>query len=98
MFAKETSRAGLLCAALLVVLFGALAIFLMQFSWQESPDFTRFEAGVERKKAFFSYLLPLIEEENENILEVRAELAELRDEFEAVSFFERRMVESLAEE
>jgi len=92
------SNAAPLQATLFVVVSGALLIFLMQFSREESPDFTSFEAGPERKEAFFSFLLPLVQKENEKILELRAELVELRDELDDVSFFERLMVEKRAEE
>lgn len=42
------------------------------------PDFTQYEAGPERKQAFFEYFLPIVQARNREILETRAELATLR--------------------
>jgi Bax protein len=77
---------------------GSLVVITLALADRNSaPDFTEFEAGDERKQAFFSYFLPLIEDRNEELLELREELQELSDARTQLSFFERRKVADLAD-
>jgi Bax protein len=76
---------------------GSLVIVtLVLIDTESPPDFREFEAGAERKQAFFSYFLPLIDERNDELLVLREELKELSDERDKLSFFERRQVAELA--
>lgn len=43
-----------------------------------APQFKEFAAGPERKKAFFDYFLPIINEENREILAIREHLISVR--------------------
>jgi len=61
-----------------------------------APDFRQFEAGDERKSEFFAFMRPLIEAQNEALLEDRARLLDIADE-ESIGWFDRRWVTSLAE-
>lgn len=98
LFSNETSLAGVVRATIFAVLFAVLLIVLMRMSGDdEQPDFTLYEAGPERKDAFFSYFLPIIEERNQDLLEMHQELVALRAEPGNLSFFKRIMVENLAE-
>lgn len=61
------------------------------------PDFREFEAGDERKLAFFEFMRPLIEEENARIMEDRQRLQELAAE-ESPGWLDRRWLHGLAHE
>lgn len=76
---------------------GIVAAMLSQNSSSAAPDFSQFEAGPERKQAFFDYFLPIVQERNEEILETRKELAALRAK-ESLSSSERRSVSRIASE
>lgn len=73
-----------------------VVIALVLIGRGSAPDFREFEAGTERKQAFISYFLPLIEERNEELMALREELRELGDERSQLSFFERRQITKLA--
>ena len=74
LFSNETSTAGVIRAAVFALFFAILLIVLMRLAGEDnSPDFTRFEAGPERKEAFFSFFLPLIEERNRELRAIREE-------------------------
>ena len=77
---------------------GTLVVVTLALIGRESaPDFSEFEVGDERKEAFFSYFLPLIEERNEELMVLREELQLLSDNRTQLSFFERRQVADLAD-
>lgn len=77
---------------------GALVVGALVLLGRESaPDFRELEAGTERKQAFFSYFLPLIEGRNEELVVLREELLELNDKRSDLSFFERRKLAKLAD-
>ncbi len=96
LIATENSNQALVKAiAVAVVLGGALQLSV---SYSEAaPDFTEYAAGDERKQAFFDYFLPIIEEENEDILTVRSDLLEIYEDKEQLSFLAKLKVASLAE-
>lgn len=65
------------------------------------PDFGAIRKGSERKQVFFAYLRPLVEEENERILEQRQRLLRLFEEHRgntAVSQADINWLEDLLEE
>jgi len=97
LFSNETSASGVVRTAFFALLFAGLLLLLMRLAADDSPDFTLYEAGPERKEAFFSYFLPLIEQRNEELLAIREELQELKARPGALSFFERLQVRDLAE-
>lgn len=77
---------------------GSLVVITLVLLGRESaPDFSEFEAGAERKQAFFSYFLPLIEERNGELMVLREELLELSDKRSELSFFKRRKIIELAD-
>lgn len=79
---------------------GSLAILIvitMQFRSSPVPDFDELEAGPERKQAFFDFLLPIIEEQNREILKIREELISLSKTPENLSLFDRMVVDDLVE-
>jgi len=61
------------------------------------PDFGDYQAGPERKKVFFNYFLPLIEEQNQEILETRLRLEEWSINRENISWWDARQIRNLAE-
>jgi Bax protein len=90
----KAGGAPLYGAAFLAGCLVTITVVLIGREW--APDFREFEAGAERKQAFFSYFLPLIEQRNEELLLLREELQELSDDPAQLSFFERWQVEDLA--
>jgi Bax protein len=85
------------------VIFVAALIVLVVLPWlyidsvTSLPDFRQYEAGPERKKAFFTFMRPLIKEQNDRI---RADRARLRAFAEGrnTGWFDRRWVGGLADE
>jgi len=77
-----------------------VAITFVVVDRESAPDFGEFEAGDERKQAFFAYFLPLIDERNEELMALRENLLELNakrnDDAGQLSFFERRHIAKLA--
>ena len=76
--------------------FCLLALVLLMRGGASSPDFSDYAAGDERKDAFFSYLLPLVEEHNAELSSLREEVLALSAEKSQLSFFEKRSVNALA--
>ncbi len=71
---------GTLAAALTVLVFVPLGTLddATPEIIHEGPDFTQYEAGPARKKAFFDYFRPIVESRNRELLDTRAQLIELR--------------------
>lgn len=66
----------------------------------EVPDFSKISDVNDRKTAFFAYLLPAIDAENEHILNIRQEVLRLHAQHQAgepLTRTERRWVRALAE-
>lgn len=97
---NQDAKIATIRAVIIAIVLATLLLTLMRFSAASgsAPDFTSYSAGEERKEAFFSYFLPLIEEENEELLALRQDLLELQEDGEDLSFFQRRKVNALAEE
>ncbi len=85
--------AGLLGAAALAV----LAVVLLSTSREPAPDFAEFEAGPERKAAFFAYFQPIIAAENDAILRDRRTLLAITDAGKPPGRSARRTLHRLAE-
>jgi Bax protein len=62
------------------------------------PDFSDYEAGAKRKEAFFSYLLPVIEQRNQEILETRRQLKAWNRDRENIGWWDTRKIQDLAKE
>lgn len=76
----------------------ALGIILVgRFTADDTPDFGQYEAGDERKQAFFNYFLPLVVARNQEIIELRRTLADYRQQ-DSLSGGQRRIVREIAEE
>ncbi len=91
----EANKTPLIIAAI-----GAVSAFLIApllLSKEKTPKFTEYAAGEERKEAFFSHFLPLIQEQNEELLSLREDVLKLSDEREKLSFFGKRKALNLAE-
>lgn len=84
------AAAGVVALVLGLVLVG-------RFSADSTPDFSQYEAGEERKQAFFNYFLPLVVERNQEIIELRRTLADYRQQ-DSLSGGQRRTVREIAEE
>lgn len=91
----QAGKAPLYGAAIVATSFFVIGMLILA-DRESPPDFTEFEAGDERKEVFFSYFLPLIEEQNKELMALREELLELNKKRTELSFFERRRVIKLA--
>jgi Bax protein len=66
-----------------------------------APDFESFSTVDERKLAFFQFLIPLVQEENQAILKKRERILKIKSELQStgtVSRESRRYIEGLVEE
>ena len=88
--------AGSVSAFILVVL--SITVLLQPDPLEPIPDFTVYEAGEERKQAFFDYFLPLIEERNRELLDARQELQTLYDNRDGLSRRQRQRALAIADE
>lgn len=90
-----------LAAACVIVGVGlVLALFVSPPS-QRLPDFSAIEDISERKRAFFEFLAPVVEAENERILEQRARLLDLAERVRngnRPGWLDRRWLDKLAAE
>ncbi|GEM_PF-4230843 len=66
-------------AVLLLVSAALIVLFTAEPSDQPLPDFSIFDAGPERKDAFFGYLAPIVREENATILDQRERLQRIHE-------------------
>jgi len=88
------SRSGQIFAALLVIL---AIVVNIQAKSEALPEFGHYSDVKEKKNAFFNYLLPLVLEGNQSIIEQREQLQELVDNADNLSFFQQRTLTRLAE-
>ena len=56
----------------------------------DKPDFAKIEDIATRKQAFFEFLIPLIEYQNQNILTIRQRLLKIEAEYNKSGLFSRR--------
>ena len=91
-----TSKSKLLLGICSYVLLGiAVASWAVQ---PAVPDFSKYEAGAERKQVFLNYFLPLIEDRNNALLDTRRQVLYWNQDRENLSWWNRLRIESLAEE
>ena len=79
---------------------GIILLGLVIVSWAvpvDVPDFTEYEAGVERKEVFLNYFLPLIKEHNTEILKSREQISEWRQDRDNIGWWGHLQLESLLE-
>lgn len=96
---NQDAKIATIRATVVAAILAGLLLVLMNLSSASSvPDFTSFKAGEERKEAFFTYFLPLIEEQNADLLEVRSDVIELADQARQLSLFEEMKVNNLADD
>lgn len=97
---NQDAKVATIRATLVAALLAGLLLLLMSLSSAaHAPDFTTYKAGEERKEAFFDFFLPLIEERNEALLQVRSDLIELAQKpTDEISLLDRIKVNKLAEQ
>ncbi|QIB65864.1 glucosaminidase domain-containing protein [Kineobactrum salinum] len=74
--------------------------YMLRDTSSNLPDFSRFEQTSELKTAFFSYLEPIVERQNEALREQRSALKTIAAEFEAdgsIGLYHRWRLNRLAE-
>lgn len=79
----------------LAMLCAGLVIWFVRPS---APDFSIYEPGPERKKVFFSYFLPIIEQRNQEIEGIRRQVKEWRREKDSLGWWEVWQINGLAED
>lgn len=97
---NQDAKIATIRATVVAAILAGLLLLLMNASSasRRTPDFTTFEAGEERKEAFFTYFLPLIEEQNEDLLETRSDVIKLASQGGQMSLFEELRVNRLADD
>ena len=83
-------------AGIALILLAVVAATLLSGP-ERGPDFSQYEAGPERKQAFFSYFLPIVQKRNAEILETRKALKDMRADGE-LSSPELRKVRRIADD
>lgn len=89
--AEQNKKIGLAVGIVLV-----LAILGYLMGGSSVPDFDDYEAGAERKEAFFGYFLPIIQEENEKIAEVREDLLAWNNDKDSIGWWDEGTIEDIA--
>ncbi len=78
--------------------FFTVAIFIVALADRDPlPNFSQYKQVQEKKRAFFDYMLPLVNQENQFVLEDRNYLLALEQEAGELSFFQRRTLIELAD-
>lgn len=84
-----------------LIITGILVLAIAMTYWAlrpSNPDFNVFDAGPERKQAFFSYLLPIIQQRNQVILETRQQIKQWKQERNNLGWWDQLQVQNVAEE
>lgn len=63
-----------------------------------TPDFSGFAAGPERKAAFFSYLVPLIEKKNVEVRATRQDLLTWHEHRQSIGWWVERKIHNIAKD
>lgn len=72
-----------------IIIIGIIVGIILRFPTQPStPNFSDFEAGKERKMAFFSYFSPLIDENNQSIENTRKQLLSWHENKENIGWWD----------
>ena len=80
-------------------LFLIIAVFAVAITDRDPlPNFSQYDQVQEKKSAFFDYVLPLVNQENQTVIEDRKYLEILAEEVDDLSFFQRRTLMELAED
>ena len=82
----------------LIKICGAFVLVFLIFSAAVTdtiPDFKKYEAGAERKKEFFNYLLPFINNRNTAILKSREKISEWRQHRDSIGWFDYFQLENI---
>jgi Bax protein len=80
-------------------LFFIIAIFAVAVIDRDPlPNFSQYNQVQEKKSAFFDYILPLVNQQNQIVREDRKYLQLLAEELGELSFFQRRTLIELAED
>lgn len=83
--------------SLSIILASLFILFIMIFSfWSSTPDFEEYEAGNERKTAFFNYFSPLIDEKNQEIARTRNKLLTWNKSRADTGWWNSRTIDDLA--
>ncbi len=93
LFEKVKSMKKNISIVSVLLIFSAAAFY---FFWQSPPDFEDYDAGTERKTAFFSYFLPLINEKNKEIAATRKTLLIWRNNRNDIGWWDSRKLADLA--
>ena len=88
---ERNKKYGLIAGGVLVLL-----VLGFVFGGSSVPDFKDYEAGTERKDAFFGYFLPIIQEENAKITETREELLAWYDDQDSIGWWDEGTIEDIA--
>ena len=81
------------------LLFTVLGVVLIYWLIEPSlPAFSDYRAGEERKQAFFDYFLPLVQQENREVLESREALQQWYADRKDLGWWSARQVRSLAQD
>ena len=82
--------------AIIIVSIGIFIVFW--FSWQRTPDFEQYAAGIERKTQFFNYFLPLIVQKNKEIAATRKTLQKWNESRNNIGWWDSRTLYDLAKQ
>lgn len=85
-------------AAGAVIIAVVAIVSIVQLPRVDVPNFSDYAAGQERKDAFFGYLLPLVQERNQQILQTRQELQSWRQQAGDLSGGQKRELQKLAKQ
>lgn len=89
--AENYKKVGIIAGIVL-----ALIVLVYLIGGSGAPDFDDYEAGAERKEAFFGYFLPIIQEENEQIAEVREDLVNWHEDQDSIGWWDEGTIEDIA--
>ncbi|MDI9243879.1 glucosaminidase domain-containing protein [Marinobacter sp. CHS3-4] len=88
---ERNKKYGLIAGGVLV-----LVVLGFVFGGSSVPDFKDYEAGSERKDAFFGYFLPIIQEENAKIAEIREELLAWHEDPDSIGWWDEGTIQDIA--
>lgn len=78
-----------------IILLATIIFFF--WSAPSAPDFSQYEAGKARKTAFFSYFLPIIEQQNTAIITTREQLLMWQENPDSMGWFEQNELLEIAD-
>lgn len=84
-------------ASIIISIITLTTIILLFCLIPRTPDFSQYPAGKERKQAFFSYFLPIIQQQNTDILAKRAQLLDWHKRAATLGWWDKRTLVNLSE-